>query len=112
MIQVKELGVRIDDLEEEAEAERQGRARAEKQKAELAKELGELTERLEEAGGATSAQIELNKRREGEMGRLRRDLEECHIIQESQLTGMKQKHGEAMAELTDQLDVQMKLKQK
>ena len=36
-----------------------------------------MSERLEEAGGATAAQVELNKRRETEMAKLRRDLEEA-----------------------------------
>ena len=41
-----------------------------------ARELEELSERLEEAGGATAAQIELNKKRETEIAKLRRDIEE------------------------------------
>ena len=41
-----------------------------------ARELEELTERLEEAGGATAAQMELNKKRENEIAKLRRDIEE------------------------------------
>ena len=41
-----------------------------------ARELEELGERLEEAGGATAAQIELNKKRETEIAKLRRDIEE------------------------------------
>ena len=40
------------------------------------RELEELSERLEEAGGATAAQIELNKKRETEIAKLRRDIEE------------------------------------
>ena len=41
-----------------------------------ARELEELGERLDEAGGATAAQIELNKKREAELAKLRRDIEE------------------------------------
>lgn len=63
----------MEELEEEAETERLGRAKAEKQKAELARELEELAERLDEAGGATSAQVELNRKREMEMARMRKD---------------------------------------
>jgi hypothetical protein len=37
-------------------------------------ELEELAERLDEAGGATQAQLELNKKREAEMSKMRRDL--------------------------------------
>ena len=44
----------------------------EKQRADLSKELEEISERLEEAGGATVAQIEMNKKREAEFQKLRR----------------------------------------
>ena len=57
----------MDDLEDELESERAFRAKSEKQKSDLARELEELHERLEEAGGLTSAQMELNKKREAEM---------------------------------------------
>ena len=42
---------RISELEEELEAERAARSKVEKQRAELARELDELSERLDEAGG-------------------------------------------------------------
>lgn len=48
---------RIEELEEELEAERQSRSKVEKQRSELARELDELQDRLEEAGGATAAQV-------------------------------------------------------
>ena len=38
--------------------------------------------RLDEAGGATAAQVELNKKREAELAKLRRDLEEATIQHE------------------------------
>ena len=37
-------------------------------------ELEELGDRLDEAGGATQAQMEVNKKREAELAKLRRDL--------------------------------------
>jgi len=49
----------------------------------LAREIEQLGERLDEAGGTTSAQIELNKKREAEVEKLRKDLEEANIQQES-----------------------------
>merc|ERR1712002_93510 len=60
---IKELQSRIEVNEEELEAERQARSKSEKQRGTLARELDDLSERLDEAGGATSAQIELNKKR-------------------------------------------------
>merc|ERR1712227_1090377 len=72
---IKELQARIEELE----SERAMRAKVEKQRSDLSRELEELSERLEEAGGQTAAQIELNKRREAEMAKLRRDLEESNL---------------------------------
>ncbi|XP_050428408.1 myosin heavy chain, muscle isoform X18 [Adelges cooleyi] len=110
--QIKELQSRIEELEEEVEAERQARAKAEKQRADLARELEELGERLEEAGGATSAQIELNKKREAEMSKLRRDLEEANIQHEATLANLRKKHNDAVVEMGDQIDQLNKLKTK
>ncbi|XP_037817611.1 myosin heavy chain, muscle isoform X20 [Lucilia sericata] len=110
--QIKELQARIEELEEEVEAERQARAKAEKQRADLARELEELGERLEEAGGATSAQIELNKKREAELSKLRRDLEEANIQHESTLANLRKKHNDAIAEMAEQVDQLNKLKAK
>merc|ERR1711997_425484 len=84
---IKEMQARVESQEEELDAERQARSKSEKQRGTLARELDDLGERLEEAGGATSAQVELNKKRETEVGKLRRDLEECGIQHESLLTG-------------------------
>ncbi|XP_040163730.1 myosin heavy chain, muscle isoform X34 [Anopheles arabiensis] len=110
--QIKELQARIEELEEEVEAERQARAKAEKQRADLARELEELGERLEEAGGATSAQIELNKKREAELAKLRRDLEEANIQHEGTLANLRKKHNDAVAEMAEQVDQLNKLKTK
>jgi hypothetical protein len=46
-------------MEEELEAERQARAKAERQRSDLARELESLGERLGEASGATTAQVML-----------------------------------------------------
>ncbi|XP_056637426.1 myosin heavy chain, muscle isoform X7 [Diorhabda sublineata] len=110
--QIKELQARIEELEEEVEAERQARAKAEKQRADLARELEELGERLEEAGGATSAQIELNKKREAELAKLRRDLEEANIQHEGTLANLRKKHNDAVSEMGEQIDQLNKLKAK
>jgi hypothetical protein len=57
----------VEEMEEELEAERQSRGKAERQRSDLAREMEELAERIEEAGGATHAQMELNKKREAEV---------------------------------------------
>ncbi len=53
---------RTEELEEEIEAERAAQAKGDKQRADLSRELEEISERLEEACGATAAQVEMNKK--------------------------------------------------
>merc|ERR1712121_439380 len=96
----------------ELEAERQARAKAERQRSDLARELESLGERLNEAGGATSAQIELNKKRESEVSKLRKDLEERQIQHEATLVSLKKKHQDAVSEMSEQIDQLSKMKSK
>merc|ERR1712110_994608 len=109
---IKEVQSRVEELEEELEAERQARAKAERQRSDLAKELESLGERLNEAGGATHAQVELNKKREAEVGKLRKDLEEANIQQSTTLISLKKKHQDAVAEMSEQIDQLSKMKAK
>merc|ERR1712129_496879 len=92
------------ELEEELEAERQARAKAERQRSDLARELESLGERLNEAGGATHAQVELNKKRDAEVQKLRKDLEEANIQHEATLIGLKKKHQDAVSEMSEQIE--------
>merc|ERR1712244_189083 len=108
----KEHQARIEELEEELEAERAARAKVEKQRSELSRELEELSERLEEAGGATAAQVELNKRREAEMAKLRRDLEESNLAHESTTSALRKKQADQVAELSETVDNLQRVKQK
>merc|ERR1711981_1193018 len=109
---IKETQGRVEELEEELEAERQARAKAERQRSDLARELDELGDRLDEAGGATNAQVELNKKREAEVQKFRKDLEEAHIQQETILMNLKKKHQDAIQEMTEQIDQLTKMKSK
>ena len=67
--QTKELQSRLEELDEELSIERGNRAKAEKSRAMLKKDLEDLGSRLEEAGANTATQVELNKKREGELAR-------------------------------------------
>merc|ERR1712168_1187094 len=109
---IKEHQGRVEELEEELEAERQARAKAEKQRSDLAKEFEELGERLDQAGGATLAQIELNKKRENEINKLRKDYEEANIQQEAVMMSLKKKHQDAIQEMSEQVDQLSKMKSK
>merc|ERR1719189_2051397 len=101
---IKELQSRVEELEEELEAERQARAKAERQRSDLARELESLGERLNEAGGATHAQVELNKKRDAEVQKLRKELEEANIQHEATLIGLKKKHQDAVSEMSEQIE--------
>lgn len=106
------IKARIEELEEELEAERAARAKVEKQRADLARELEEISERLEEAGGATSAQIELNKKREAEFQKMRRDLEEATLQHEATTASLRKKNADSVADLGEQIDNLQRVKQK
>merc|ERR1712106_1276046 len=109
---IKEVQGRVEQMGEELEAERQARAKAERQRSDLAREFESLGERLNEASGATAAQIELNKKRDSEVNKLRKDVEEANIQQESILSNLKRKRGDATAEMTEQIDALGKMKSK
>merc|ERR1719295_1759374 len=98
---IKELQGRVEASEEELEAERQARAQAERQRSDLSREIDQLGGRLDEASGATVAQVELNKKRESEIVKLRKDVEETNISNESVLSNMKRKQGDAVLEMTE-----------
>merc|ERR1719309_1948625 len=99
-------------MEEELEAERQARAKAERQRSDLSRELESLGERLQEASGTTAAQIELNKKRESEVTKLRKDLEECHIQHDATLVSLKKKHADSTSEMMERTDVLTRMKAK
>merc|ERR1712080_620414 len=109
---IKEHQGRVEELEEELEAERQACTNAERQRSDMARELEDLGERLDEAGGATSAQVELNKKREAEVKKLRKDLEEANIQHEATLASLKKKHQDAIQEMSEQTEQLQKMKTK
>jgi len=109
---IKEFQGRIEQMEEELEAERQARAKAERQRSDLAREAENLNERLNEACGATAAQVELNKKRDAEVGKLRKDVEEAHIQREATTASMKKKQQDAVMEMNEQIEQLTKMKSK
>lgn len=94
------------------EAERAVRAKIEKQRSDLSREIEEISERLEEAGGATAAQVEMNKKRESEFLKLRRELEESTLQHEATAAALRKKQADSMAELGEQIDNLQRIKQK
>merc|ERR1719333_1241870 len=102
--QVKELQTRVDELDEEICIERGQRAKAEKNRSVLSRDIEDIGTRLEQAGSNTSTQIELNKKREAELAKLKSALEESNIAHEGTLAALRQKHNNSMSELGEQID--------
>merc|ERR1711971_1066523 len=109
---IKELQARVEAAEEELEAERQARSKAERQRSDLAREIEQLGDRYDQASGATVAQVELNKKREAEIVKLRKDVEEANIASESVLSNLKRKQGDSVLEMQEQIDALAKMKAK
>ncbi len=81
-------------------------------KSDLKRELEDIQERLEEAGGLTQAQVEVNKRRETELTKLRSQLDQANMNRENQLGALRKKHNDTMAEMSETLDELQKGKAK
>merc|ERR1712106_379836 len=73
--QIKELQARLEEVDEELQIERSHRAKAEKSRSILKKDIEDIAARLEEAGSNTSTQVELNKKREAELARIKAELD-------------------------------------
>merc|ERR1712242_473284 len=110
--QIKELQGRLEELDEELVVERSNRAKAEKNRSLLSRDIEDLGQKLEDAGNNTATQIELNKKRESELAKLKGELEESNINHEGTLAALRQKHNNTMAELGEQIDSLNKMKAK
>merc|ERR1719187_1243841 len=102
--QAKELQARLEELDEELAVERNNRSKAEKSRTMLKKDIEDIASRLEEAGSNTATQVELNKKREAELGRIKAELEELNIAQEGTLAALRMKHNNTMGDLGEQID--------
>merc|ERR1711981_187445 len=110
--QVKDLQARLEELDEELTIDRSNRAKAEKNRATLSRDIGDLAEKLEDAGNNTATQIELNKKREAELAKLKGELDESNIAHEGTLAALRQKHNNNMNEMGEQIDGLNKMKAK
>ncbi|XP_032055793.1 myosin-4-like [Aythya fuligula] len=113
----KQMDDRLKKLESgiggrKVEAERAVYAKTEKRRAELSRELEEISDRLEEAGGATAAQIEMNKKREAEFQEDAPRPRRGHAAARSHSCRPAEKHADSTAELGEQIDNLQRVKQK
>merc|ERR1712136_589549 len=96
----------------ELDTERAQRQKVEKAKNALATEMQAMADQLDESGGATQAQVEQLKRREGEFIKIKKGYEELVIKSDQDIAEAKKKAAAVAADLTDQLESMMRTKAK
>lgn len=105
------LQTQVQNLKDELETEKTTRAKVERERAELTQDLQDLNERLEEAGGASLAQLEMSKKQETKFQKLRRDMEEATLQFEATCNSLKKRHAESLAEVKGQVENLQQVKQ-
>uniref|UniRef100_A0A023ERK1 Putative paramyosin long form n=1 Tax=Aedes albopictus TaxID=7160 RepID=A0A023ERK1_AEDAL len=79
-------------LQEDLESERSLRQRIERERADLSVQVIQMSERLEEAEGGAESQLEINRKRDTELTKLRKLLEDVHLESEETAHILKKKH--------------------
>merc|ERR1719430_2118530 len=99
-------------LQEDIEYERELRQRVEREKADFSVQVFQLTERIEEVEAGADGQYEINRKRDAELAKLRKLLEDVHLEAEQTQHMLKKKHQEAVVDFQDQVDIITKSKSK
>merc|ERR1711963_1247727 len=99
-------------LQEDLESEMQLRRRVEHEKQQFQMQIISLSERLTEAESGSESQLEINRKREAEMAKLRKLLEDVHNESESQIHTLRTKHKTSMMELQEQIERMSREKEK
>ncbi|XP_052892492.1 paramyosin, long form [Anopheles moucheti] len=99
-------------LQDDLESERGLRQRIEREKADLSVQVIQLSERLEEAEGGAEGQLEINRKRDAELTKLRKLLEDVHLESEETAHILKRKHQEIVSDFNEQLETLTKSKQR
>lgn len=97
-------------LQDDLEAERELRQRIEREKADLSVQVIQMSERLEEAEGGAEHQFEANRKRDAELLKLRKMLEDVHLESEETAILLKKKHNEIIADFQEQVEILTKAK--
>lgn len=97
-------------LQDDLEAEREIRQRIEREKSELSVQIISLSERLEESEGGNYTQVEVNRKRDAELGKLRKLLEDVHLESEETAHLLKKKHQEIVVDFNEQIEQLSKAK--
>lgn len=99
-------------LQEDLDSERELRQRIEREKSDLMVQIMQMSERLDDAEGSSESKAEMNKKRDAELAKLRKLLEDVHLESEENAHQMRTKHQAAVAEMQDQVDQLQKQKSK
>ncbi|XP_050073806.1 paramyosin, long form [Anopheles maculipalpis] len=99
-------------LQEDLESERGLRQRIEREKADLSVQVIQLSERLEEAEGGAEGQLEINRKRDAELTKLRKLLEDVHLESEETAHILKRKHQEIVSDFNEQIETLTKSRQR
>lgn len=91
-------------LQEDLESEMSLRRKVEHEKQSFQMQIISLSERLTEAESGSESQLEINRKREAEMAKLRKLLEDVHTESEMQIHTLRTKHQTAMMELQEQIE--------
>ena len=76
------------------------------------KEVEELTTKVEDIDAIAQTQAETTRKREFELSKVRKELDEQQAMYEAQLQQLKKKQQDHITELTDQLDAAQRNKLK
>uniref|UniRef100_A0AAY4A1H3 Myosin, heavy chain 9a, non-muscle n=1 Tax=Denticeps clupeoides TaxID=299321 RepID=A0AAY4A1H3_9TELE len=101
---IRELEALLSELQEDLELEKAARAKAEKHRRDLSEELEALKTELEDTLDSTAAQQELRAKRETEVAHLKKTLDDEARTHEQMLVEVRQKHGQALEVLSEQLE--------
>merc|ERR1719431_2047539 len=99
-------------LQEDLESEMSLRRKVEHEKQSLQMQIISLSERLTEAESGSESQLEINRKREAEMAKLRKLLEDVHTESEQQIHTLRTKHQTSMMELQEQIERMSRDKEK
>merc|ERR1711892_635271 len=91
-------------LQDDLQCEMGLRRKVEQEKQSLQMQIISISERLTEAEHGSESQLEINRKREAEMAKLRKLLEDVHTESEQQIHVLRTKHQTAMMELQEQIE--------
>uniref|UniRef100_A0A182Q6Q2 Myosin tail domain-containing protein n=1 Tax=Anopheles farauti TaxID=69004 RepID=A0A182Q6Q2_9DIPT len=99
-------------IEYSADLSALSRLEIEREKADLSVQVIQLSERLEEAEGGAEGQLEINRKRDAELTKLRKLLEDVHLESEETAHILKRKHQEIVSDFNEQIEALTKSKQR